>query len=59
MYIRDMIHSHKEKLMKLFCNTINIVNLGDYSEKQVKMWGSLERVMPNNDPPVLLHKSSN
>ncbi len=47
MNIRHMIDSDKEKLLDLFCRTIKTVNLGDYSEKQVKMWGSLERVMPN------------
>mgnify|MGYP000689170577 CR=1 FL=1 len=49
MKIRHILESDKVKLLELFCNTINTVNLGDYSEKQVKTWGSMERVKPNWD----------
>lgn len=46
MIIRHLKKEDKDELLDLFCTTINTVNLGDYTQEQVSMWGSRTRHEP-------------
>lgn len=47
MKIRPFKNSDQEALLELFCTTIKEVNSKDYSEKQISLWGSKERLEKN------------
>lgn len=49
MNIRNLQVIDKSKLLDLYCETINTVNLKDYSESQVKMWGNRDRLRSSWD----------